>query len=394
MFIYLDNHASTQCDPRVVEAMVPYLCDSCGNPSSLDNCAGRRAREVVERARAEVAGLVGAKPGEIVFTSGATESNNLAILGFARGTGKGRRNRIVTSAVEHKSVLEACRSLAYEGFEIIELPVDLKGRVIQDAAIEAINDRALLVSIQAANNEIGTIQDIPILARLAHDHGAAFHCDAAQYAGKLPTGAEKWGVDLMSLSAHKMYGPKGIGALYLRGGPRNHSLRPLFFGGGQEWGLRPGTLNVPAIAGFGEACRIAKETMHYESIRIAALRNRFERLLVNAIPELKINGDTANRLPNNSNATFPKIAAEGILKLCPNLALSTGSACNCWNKLRSHVLKAIGLSTGEIRHTIRAGIGRFNTLADIDHAAALILRACGIITGAGTVPECRHHVTS
>jgi cysteine desulfurase len=375
--IYLDNHASTQCDPRVVETMMPYLCGSCGNPSSQDNISGRRSRLATENARGQVARLIGAIPHEIMFTSGATESNNLAILGFTGAAHGGMRNRIVTSSIEHKSVLEPCRRLARKGFEIIELPVDRKGRINRDAVVEYINGRTLLVSIQAANNEIGTLQDIPNLSSLAHRHGAAFHCDAAQAAGRIPIDTAKWGIDFLSLSAHKMHGPKGIGALFVRGGVQNRPLLPLFFGGYQEWGLRPGTLNVPAIVGFGEACRIANTAMHNESPGIATLRDRFERSLLSRIPALMINGDPDNRLPNNSSITFPCIAAEKIMKLCDGLALSTGSACNCANAKVSHVLKAIGLSPSKIGCTIRVGWGRFNTVFEPDQAVVSIMKAIG-----------------
>jgi cysteine desulfurase len=373
--IYLDNHASTPCDPRVVQAMLPYLCSSCGNPSGLENRAGREAHVAVGRARAQLASLVGAEPHEIVFTSGATESNNLAILGYARAGYGDVRNRIVTSSIEHKSVLEACRKLAGEGYDVIELPVDRKGRVRREVALEAINRRTLLVSIQAANNEIGTLQDIGMLSRLSHHYGAVFHCDAAQAVGKLPIDVNEWGVDFLSLSAHKMYGPKGIGALYVRGGAQGRCLQPLMFGGNQESGLRPGTLNVPAIAGFGEACRIVAGTIQYEPARLAMLRDRLELIILRRIPWLSINGDQSRRLPNNSSLTFPAIAAQQILGLCGSLALSTGSACNCADGQGSHVLTAIGLRPRDIRCTIRVGWGRFNSSTDPDRAAAMICEA-------------------
>ena len=373
--IYLDNHASTPCDPRVVRAMLPYLSGLCGNPSSLENRAGRQAQKAVEGARAQVAALVGAEPQEIVFTSGATESNNLAILGYARAERAGARNRIVTSSIEHKSVLEACRRLAGEGYEVIKLPVDRKGRVQRNAAFEAINRQTLLVSIQAANNEIGTLQDVGTLSRLSHRSGAVFHCDAAQAAGKLPIDVDEWGVDLLSLSAHKVYGPKGIGALYVRGGARSLGLQPLLFGGGQESGLRPGTLNVPAIVGFGEACRIVAGTIQEEAARLAMLRDRLEFALSRRIPWLRINGDRRFRLPNNSSLTFPGVAARQLLGLCNSMALSSGSACNCANGQGSHVLTAIGLQPQDIRCTIRVGWGRFNSEDESEQAATMVCEA-------------------
>lgn len=353
--------------------MVPYLSGLCGNPSSLENHAGVEARLAVDRARAQVASLIGARAHEVLFTSGATESNNLAILGFARAQRDRARRRIVTSRIEHRSVLEACRALAREGYEVVELPVDRRGRVQREAALQAINPQTLLVSIQAANNEIGTLQDIEALSRISRRCGALFHCDAAQAAGKLPIDVKDWGIDLLSLSGHKMHGPKGIGALYVRGGVESRRLQPLFFGGNQESGLRPGTLNVPAIVGFGEACQIAAKNTLRESRRLAALRDRLEDNLLLRLPQLSINGDPDFRLPNNSSITFPGVAAEQLLGLCDGLVLSTGSACHCSGD--SHVLGAIGLSPRDIACTVRIGWGRFNSVDEPDRAALSICRA-------------------
>ncbi|MBV9468836.1 MAG: cysteine desulfurase, partial [Abitibacteriaceae bacterium] len=279
--IYLDNHATTPCDPHVVEAMLPYFTEHFGNPASATHTAGSHAAEAVEIARKEVATLIKAQTHEIVFTSGATESNNLAILGAAlqqENSGSSRR-RIVTSPIEHKAVLGPCRWLAEKGWDVIVLPVDGTGTVDLDAADQAIDDSTLLVSIQAANHEIGTIQPIREIATLAHLKGALIHCDAAQAVGKIPLAVNEWNVDLLSLSGHKMYGPKGIGGLYARGG-HHLTLLPLFFGGGQENGLRPGTLNVPAIVGLGEACRLCGELQSTEAARLASLRDLLEEQLL------------------------------------------------------------------------------------------------------------------
>jgi cysteine desulfurase len=372
--VYLDYHATTPCDPRVVEAMLPHFGEAYGNPSSSVHAAGREAAEAVESARARVAGLIGAYEGEIVFTGGATEANNLAILGLARGAG-GDRRRIVTSAIEHKAVLGPCRELEKQGFEVIVLPVDELGWVNLDAAKEAITENTLLVSVQAASNEIGTIQPVAQISQLAHERGALFHCDAAQAVGKVPVDVVDWDVDLLSISAHKLYGPKGVGALYVRGGAYALPLAPLMIGGGQERGLRAGTLNVPGIVGFGIACEVCRQLMPEESIRIAALRDHLEEGLLKAVPSMKRNGDLDNRLPGNSSLTFPGIDAESLILNTLDLAISTGSACTSGAPEPSHVLLAIGLDRNEARHTIRVGVGRFTTEEDISQATNSILRA-------------------
>ncbi len=372
--IYLDHHATTPCDPAVIEAMLPHFGEAYGNPSSSIHAAGREAAEAVDSARVQVAELLGAHEGEIVFTSGATEANNLAILGLAWGTG-GERRRIVTSAIEHKAVLGPCRQLEKQGFEVIVLPVDGFGHVDLDAAEEAITEDTLLVSVQAANNEIGTIQPVAEVSRLAHDRGALFHCDAAQAVGKLPVDVDEWDVDLLSISAHKLYGPKGVGALYVRGGPYALPFSSLIVGGGQERGLRAGTLNVPGIVGFGAACGLCQSLMSEEALCIADLRDRLERAILNANPSIWRNGAPNNRLAGNSNLTFPGIDAESLVLNTPDFAISTGSACTSGAPEPSHVLLAIGLDRKEARSTIRIGVGRFNTVRDIDRAADAILAA-------------------
>lgn len=374
--IYLDNQATTRCDPRVVAAMLPWFAEEYGNPHSVEHAMGRRAEAAVEAARGEVAALIGAEPREIVFTSGATESNNIAIKGaarFARGQDNGRR-RIVTVATEHKCVLESVSDLAAEGFEPVFLTVDRDGLLDPDRLREALRTPTLLVSIMAVNNEIGVIQDIPALAALARKEGALFHTDAAQAAGKIPLDATCWGIDLLSLSGHKLYGPKGVGALFVRRRPRVR-LAPLFSGGGQERGLRSGTMPAPLIVGLGEACRIARAELAEEAARIAALRDRLLARLTAAIPALRVNGSMQARIPGNLSLTFPDITAAELMARTPDLCLSTGSACSSAEIEPSYVLRALGLLESEAARTLRVGIGRFTSAADIDHAAASLAAA-------------------
>lgn len=373
--IYLDYNATTPCDPRVIEAMLPFFGEIYGNPSNGLHPQGRLAAKHVEEARAHVAAVIGASPGEIIFTAGATESNNLAIVGVARATRSGRR-RIVTSAVEHKSALLPCQRLADEGFEVVILPVDRFGRVAVEAIDQAVDDTTLLVSIQSANNETGTLQPIAEIAEIAHQRGALVHCDSAQAIGKVPVDVELWGVDLLSISAHKLYGPKGVGALYVRSDPYRVPLAPIMVGGGQEKSLRPGTLNVPAIVGFGEACRLSLELLPEESMRVAALRDALERQLREGIPALQINGDPERRLPNTSSLTFPGVEADALILNVPELMLGTGSACNAGAIEPSHVLQALGLSREEASRTVRVSLGRFTTEEQIVIAAREIIAGC------------------
>jgi len=372
--IYLDYHATTPCDSRVIEAMLPYFGEVFGNPSSSIHQAGQMAADAVEQAREQVASLVNAQSGEIIFTGGATESNNLALLGLARGA-TGNRKRIVTTAIEHKSVLGPCKELHKQGFEVIILPVDRVGQVDVEAAEEAITENTLVVSVQAASNEIGTIQPITEIAHLAHERGALAHCDAAQAVGKMRVDVEAWGIDFLSISAHKLYGPKGVGALYVRGGPYSLPIKPLLFGGGQEHELRPGTLNVPGIVGLGVACRLCSQLLPEESKRVASLRDQFEGALFTAVSGLVRNGAPENRLPGNSNLTFPGVDAEALIVNTPDLALSTGSACTSGSPDPSHVLLAIGLSREAAYRTVRLGLGRFTTEDDVKYAATAIIEA-------------------
>lgn len=372
--IYLDYHASTPCDPRVVEAMLPYFTEKCANPSSITHRAGYEVSLTVTEARAKVADLIGARQSEIVFTSGATEANNLAILGLLSKQ-RDQRRKVVTTPIEHKSVLGPLAHAGQKGFDVVYLPVDTTGAVSIEAAEEIIDNETVLVSIQAANNEIGTIQPVAEIAAIAHERGALVHCDAAQAVGKIPVDVEAWDVDFLSLSGHKLYGPKGVGALYVRGGRRTSPLVPQMFGGGQEDGLRPGTLNVPGIVGLGEACQIAKELMHDEAVRIAQLRDYFEEKLIRELPWIRRNGNLARRLSGNSSLTFPGIDAEALMAHTSFIAWSTGSACSSGALEPSHVLLAIGLDRTEAYQTLRVGIGRFTTQEEIDIAANAIVQA-------------------
>ncbi|QDA59995.1 cysteine desulfurase family protein [Hymenobacter jejuensis] len=367
--IYLDHHATTPCDPHVVEAMLPYFQGQFGNPSS-PHFAGSRTADAVQLAREQVANLVGAQPGEVVFTSGATEANNLALLGYARAArATSSRCRIVISAIEHKAISNPAKVLAREGFEVVLAPVNHQGTVDLSAAAQLITTDTLLVSVHAANGEIGTIQPVPQLAHLAHAAGAIMHTDAAQAVGKVPVDMQAWGVDLLSLSGHKLYGPQGIGALVVRS-PRRTQLEPLGYGGGQERGWRPGTLNVPGIVGLGAACTRCAGLLATESQSLAALRNIFENAVQAAIPTVRINGNVQARLPHNSSLTFPGIEADALLARLPGLALSMGSACDAGTVEPSATLLAVGLSREDARATVRVGLGRFNTVSELQQAAA------------------------
>jgi cysteine desulfurase len=366
--------------------MWPGFARDYANPHS-EHAAGRRAAEAVEAARAEVAALIGASAAEIVFTSGATEANNLAIKGAARfaGAGGGRR-RIVTAANEHKCVLESVRDLGREGFDPCILPVEPDGAVARGRLEAALAVPTLLVSVMAAHNETGRIQDIPALARAAHEAGAKFHSDIAQAAGRVPVDVGVWRIDLASISAHKLYGPKGIGALFVRRHPRMR-LAPLFSGGGQERGLRSGTVPTPLAVGFGEACRLARLGLEAEQARIAALRDRLWAGLRDRIPGLALNGALAPRLPGNLSLRFPGAAALDVIRACPEVAVSTGSACTSAAVAPSHALLALGLSAAEAGATLRVGIGRFTSAAEIDAATHALASAYGTVCGASQTEQ-------
>ena len=374
--VYLDNQATTRCDPRVVSVMLPWFSDHYGNPHSVEHVMGIEAEAAVEDARGHVATLIGADAKEIVFTSGATESNNIAIKGAARNALRAgnERRRVVTVATEHKCVLESVADLADEGFEPVFLPVRPDGLLDPDALREALTVPTLLVSVMAVNNEIGVVQDIAALAAIAKQAGALFHTDIAQATGKIPVDLNAWKVDLASISGHKIYGPKGGGALYVRRRPRVR-LVPLFSGGGQERGLRSGTLPAPLVVGFGEACRLAQAEMADEAGRLASLRDRLLDRLRAAIPDVVVNGDMQARIPGNLNLTFPDVTASDLMARVPDLCVSTGSACSSAAIEPSYVLRAIGLTDDAASRTLRVGLGRFTSAADIDYAAAALAAA-------------------
>jgi len=371
--VYLDYQATTPTDPRVVAAMLPLFSVGFGNPHSRSHGVGRAAEEAVEAARRQVAALIGADPREVVFTSGATESNNLAIKGaarFRRTLGDGR-DRVVTVATEHKCVLESCRRLAREGFDLEILPVGSDGLVDLDRLARAVTDRTALVSVMAVNNEIGVIQPIDRIARLCRERGALVHCDAAQAAGKIPVDVAASGIDLMSLSAHKLYGPKGIGALYVRRRPRVR-LDPLIDGGGQERGLRSGTLPAPLCVGFGAAAALAGAEMATEAERLRGLRDRLLRGLTDRLGAVPVNGHPEQRIPGNLNVAFPGIDSEELLAGLGDVAVSTGSACTSAAVEPSYVLRALGLDAATAGASVRIGLGRFTTAAEVDYAAERI----------------------
>ncbi|WP_034763781.1 cysteine desulfurase family protein [Chrysiogenes arsenatis] len=374
-YLYFDLLATTPCDERVVAAMLPYFTEQYGNPASTVHRAGKRALNAVHHAREQVAALIGAHHSEIIFTAGATESNNLALLGIAPDVRQpnGRR-KILTSSIEHRAVLAPCRSLKHRGFCVIELPVASTGRLNMDALEEAIDSDTLLISVQLANNEIGTIQDIAAICALAREYGAAVHCDAAQGVGKIPVQVAELGIDFLSISAHKFYGPKGIGALYCRH-DSPFRLVPMLHGGTHEHGLRPGTLNVPAIVGFGEACAIAQQELAHDMAHAAALRQLFIDLICHAIPESRINGDSHFHLPGCISITLPEVDAESIMLATPDIAMSSGAACTSDIPEQSHVLSAIGLPPEAAAGTLRLAFGRGIREEDVRAGVALLTEA-------------------
>jgi cysteine desulfurase len=383
--IYLDNQSSTRVDRRVLDAMLPYFTEHFGNPHSTSHIYGRIAAEAIERARAEVAALIHADPREIVFTSGATEANNLAIKGaahFARAHPQAAhpRNHIVTLATEHKCVLESCVQLEREGFEVTYLPVEPDGLVSLDQLAAALSQRTLLVSVMAAHNEIGVIQPLAEIGALCRSRGVLFHSDAAQAVGKIPLDVEAMRIDLLSISGHKVYGPKGVGALYLRRRPRVRLL-PLIDGGGQERGLRSGTLPTPLCVGLGRAAAVAGAEMAEEAARLRRLRDRLYQGLARRVRGLGLNGDAERRLAGNLNLSFPGIEAPALIEACPAIAISTGSACTSATIEPSYVLRALGLPDALANSAIRIGLGRFNTAAEVDFAVDALAAAAARLAG-------------
>jgi cysteine desulfurase len=370
--IYLDHHATTPCDPRVVEAMLPYFAEEFGNPASRTHRFGWRAEEGVDRARRQVADAIGAHAREIIFTSGATEANNLAILGTARAN-RARGDHVLTCATEHRAVLDPCRALEKEGFRVGVVATRPTGIIDLDTLVAKLEPGTLLISVMLANNEIGTLQPLAEIGRIARERDIVLHTDAAQAVGRIPVGVEHLGVDLLSLTAHKLYGPKGIGALYVRRRRPALQIAPLLHGGGHERGLRSGTLPVPLCVGFGEACAIGARELEAEAARVGELRDRLWRRLSDRLDGISQNGATDRRLPGNLNVSFAGVEAEALLLGLPEIALSTGSACTSATREPSHVLRALGLGEKRANSAIRFGVGRFNTRDEIDLAAERVV---------------------
>ena len=372
--IYLDNNATTRCDPRVVEAMLPYFTEHFGNAASRNHAFGWRAEEAVEQARDQIARLIGATGKEIIFTSGATESNNLAIKGVAAMYRK-KGNHLITVATEHKAVIDPCKRLERDGFQVTFLPVDAQGQVSPEQVAAALTDKTILVSIMAANNEIGTLQPIKDIGRLCKKKGVLFHTDAVQAVGKVPVDVEDMSIDLLSLTAHKLYGPKGIGALYVRRKDPRVRLDAMMDGGGHERGMRSGTLPVPGIVGMGLACDLARQEMPAEAQRLIRLREKLNAGITSQLEEVYLNGHPTQRLPGNLNLSFAYVEGEGLMMGIKDVAVSSGSACTSASLEPSYVLKALGLGDELAHSSIRFGLGRFTTEDEIDYVINDVVRA-------------------
>ena len=370
--IYLDNNATTPIDPRVLEAMMPFFTNMFGNAASRSHAYGWAAEEAVECARTQIGALIGCSDKEIVFTSGATESNNLALKGVAEFYAD-KGNHIITARTEHKCILDTCKRLERGGVRVTYLDTDKQGIVTAQQVADAITDKTILVSIMFANNEIGTVQPIAEIGKVCRAKGVLFHTDAAQGVGKLPFNVDEMNVDLVSLSAHKMYGPKGVGALYVRRKPTRVRVAPIMDGGGHERGMRSGTLNVPGIVGFGKAAEICKAEMAEEGIRTGKLRMRLQDYFFKHLDHLELNGHPDHRLPGNLNISFAYVEGEAMMMAIKNVAVSSGSACTSASLEPSYVLRACGVSE-ELAHTsIRFGVGRFNTEEEIDYVGKYVV---------------------
>jgi cysteine desulfurase len=369
--VYLDYQATTPMDPRVLDAMLPYFTEKFGNPHSRSHQFGWEAEDAVEKARGQVASIIGAQTKEIVFTSGATESNNLALKGVARFY-KDRKNHIITTVTEHKCVLDTCRHLEQEGFDITYLPVNPNGLINLEDLRNAITEKTLIVSIMAVNNEIGVIQPLKEIGAICRENKVFFHTDAAQAVGKIPLDVNEMNIDLMSISGHKIYGPKGIGALFVRRKPRVR-IQAMINGGGQERGMRSGTLPTPMCVGIGEACAIAEQEMAGETDRLRYLADRFQKGIHENLKEVFLNGDVEQRFPGNINLSFAYVEGESMIMGLKDLAVSSGSACTSASLEPSYVLRALGVNE-ELAHTsIRFGIGRFTTEAEVDFAQEVVV---------------------
>jgi cysteine desulfurase len=371
--VYMDHQTTTPIDRDVLEAMMPYLTGQFGDPSSRSHAWGWAAEEVVDRAREQVASLIGAQPEEIFFTSGATESDNLAIKGVARAY-KERGHHIVTQQTEHRAILDSCRTLEQEGFTLTYLPVDRYGLVDPEAVREAITDQTVVVSIMHANNEVGTVQPLAEIGQIVKERGVLLHSDAVQTVGKIACHVDELRLDLLSISAHKMYGPKGVGALYVRKTrPRRLKVTPLFDGGGHERGLRSGTLNVPGIVGLGKACEVGERVWPDEGERLSRLRERFISGIMHGLDYTYLNGHPTQRLPNNINLSFAGVDGEALIMGMTEVACSSGSACTSTTLEPSYVLKAMGLDEALVHASIRFGLGRWTTEEEVDYAVQTVV---------------------
>jgi len=370
--IYMDNHATTPLDPRVLDAMLPFFTEKFGNAASRNHKFGWEAEEAVEEARKNVAALIGADPREIVITSGATESDNLAVKGVA-SMYREKGDHIITCVTEHKAILDSCKHLEKDRYRVTFLPVDNQGFVDMDDLRKAITDKTILITIMTANNEVGVIQDIKEIGKIARARGVLFHTDAVQAAGKVPFNVNEMNVDIASLSAHKMYGPKGVGALYVRRRNPRVLLSPIIDGGGHERGMRSGTLNVPGIVGFGKAAEIARKELDQESAEMFRLREKLRATLERELDEVYINGDLEKRLPGNLNMSFAYVEGESLLMGIHDVAVSSGSACTSASLEPSYVLKALGVGEDLAHTSIRFGIGRFNSEEEVDYVANRVI---------------------
>jgi len=382
--LYLDYHATTPVDPRVLDEMLPFFNERFGNPHSRQHAWGWEARDAVEKARAQVAALIGASPAEIVFTSGATESNNLALRGAIGARGGGH---VITVATEHKSVLDVCHGFEAEGCAVTVLPVDAGGMVDPAALTAALRPDTALVSVMAANNEIGTLQPMAEIGAIVRAHGALLHTDAAQAAGKIPLDVRRMNIDLLSLTGHKFYGPKGCGALFIRKMKPRLALQPQVSGGGQENGVRSGTLNVPGIVGLGRAAELCRLEMTEEAARLGGLRDRLLDGLSVRLPGLRVNGTLQHRLPHNLHVSFDGIEGEALLMALGDLAVSTGSACSSGSQAISHVLQAIDATSERSGASVRFGLGRSTTQADIDFVIERVTSVVTALLAASLLPH-------
>jgi len=370
--IYFDNHATTPTDPRVVEAMLPYFTVKFGNAASRNHSFGWEAEKAVDNARKQIADLIGATSKEIIFTSGATESDNLAIKGVAEMYAE-KGNHIITAATEHKAVLDTCKKLEKHGYRVTYLPVKADGLVDLDMLRESITDNTILITLMYANNEIGVIHPVREIGKIAHEKGVLFHTDGVQAVGKVPVDVIKDNIDLMSMSAHKIYGPKGVGALYVRRKSPRVQITAQMDGGGHERGMRSGTLNVPGIVGMGEACAICQREMPEESRRLSHLRDKLRSKFETELDEVFINGSMEHRLPHNLNISFAYVEGESLLMGINDVAVSSGSACTSATLEPSYVLKALGVGDDLAHTSIRFGLGRFNTEEEVDYVGARVI---------------------